>query len=560
MHSDSLTKIGYAPGTSVRNNVSEFLRELAENKPNRILLQWPQGENHGEIRAQDLWNRVIHTAAGFVAAGIESGDRVLIFLPMSLPMYTAMFALQHLGAIPVFLDGWARRGELGVSAEIADPKGVVSFPQAFSFFAGEPILERIPLAFCLGADISWPGKSFRFETLMETPSKHPTCAVESEHTALITFTTGSSGRPKGADRTHRFLAAQHYALNRHLPYNESDVDLPVFPIFSLNNLAAGVTTVLPNIDLAKPSDNDASAIVQQLLKQKVTCTTLSPWLFRAVAGYCQDQGIVLSTLRRMVTGGAPVARDEVALMQKMAPHAQILVLYGSTEVEPIAHISAQEWLTLRTPADKDPEWVDFGVNVGHLDPGLQWYFAPIGDSTIQAGEPGELIVSGEHVCRGYFRDPTAFSRAKIVDAQGVVWHRTGDVGYVDEREHLWLVGRVHNTIRHSSGWLFPVRAELVLKKVPQIARVAFVAMPGKGDLQEAWCVLQPQIWNPIYTQNDGPETQAWCLEVTRLMAKNKIPFDHIRFVENIPMDARHHSKVEYNELRQLIIQSEGTSC
>ena len=188
----------------------------------------------------------------------------------------------------------------------------------------------------------------------------PVAPVEKEHTALITFTTGSSGTPKGADRTHRFLAAQHYALNRHLPYVEGDVDLPVFPIFSLNNLAAGVNTVIPAIDVGTPSDRDSLILMAQMKSQNVTCVTLSPGLLNGLSKYCLDNKITLPGLRRIITGGAPVSRDDTKRIKSVCPNAEILILYGSTEVEPMGHISASEMLNLKTRADEDAEWVDEG--------------------------------------------------------------------------------------------------------------------------------------------------------------------------------------------------------
>lgn len=557
-----MSEIGYATGVSNRNNVTEFLRELAENRPAQELLRWKIGDGYQSITAVELWDTVRRTARGFSASGLSSGDRVLVFLPMSLPLYVAMFALQHLGAVPVFLDGWARRNELGASAEIAAPRGVVSFPQAFAFFADEPLLAQVPLAYAFGGDVNLPdGKlAYRLEELFRAPGFEPTCPVASEHTALITFTTGSSGRPKGADRTHRFLAAQHYALDRHLPYKADDVDLPVFPIFSLNNLAAGVVTVLPDIDLARPTAEDPARLLTQFEEQGVTCATLSPWLFRGIAALCAQSGQLLS-LRRIVTGGAPVARDEVALMKQVAPQAEILVLYGSTEVEPIAHISAEQWLARPSRSDAEPDWVDPGVNVGRLDAGLRTRFLAIGidvpprleDWTgfeVAPGEVGELLVSGEHVCRGYFRDEEAFRRAKVLDRDGAIWHRTGDLGYVDDSGDLWLVGRVHNAIRHRTGWQFPVRAEMVLRKLPFCVQAAYVGMP----VGEAWCVVQVEAG---IDPQDPSQQEKWRAAVQAICALNGIVYDRVVFVGHIPMDARHHSKVEYESLRSQLLGQES---
>ena len=247
------------------NNVHSFLDEHARANPNLVVLRWVRPENlrnfkpggilkHESISMLELYERIGHVAAGLKEIGIEKNDRVILFVPMSLQLYTAMFALQKIGAIPVFLDSWARSNHLGASARSVAPKAMISFEKAFALCANVPELTRVSVKICVGP--AQHEYTARLEELLKTPaiaSKEP---VEQEHTALITFTTGSSGVPKGADRTHRFLAAQHYALHQCIPYVAGDVDLPVFPIFSLNNIAAGVSTVIPAFDIGLPEDRD----------------------------------------------------------------------------------------------------------------------------------------------------------------------------------------------------------------------------------------------------------------------------------------------------------------
>lgn len=555
-------EIGYAPGVSTRNNVSEFLRELAERRGDLPLLTWlppggsPEGA-HRSVSAGELWTQVRHLAAGFRREGLQPGDRVLVFLPMSLPMYLTMFALQHMGAVPVFLDSWARRAELGAGMEIADTVGVVSFPMAFDLLGGAPQLASMRWQWVFGGDSNTPEGTprTRLETLMAAPEPAPTQAVGQEHTALITFTTGSTGRPKGADRSHRFLAAQHYALARHLEYGPTDVDLPVFPIFSLNNIASGVTTVLPALDLSRPSPEDPSRLVAQFRSCGVTCATLSPWLFRAVADLCLERNLSLG-LRRIVTGGAPVSLDDVRRMRSVAPQARILILYGSTEAEPIAHLDAQDWIQASESGSPDPLWVEDGTNVGRIDPGLQVRFLKLQDIPhrpadqgsfdalqVGPGEVGELLIAGEHVCQAYFRDPEATARAKVVAPDGGIWHRTGDLGFVDGSGFLRLVGRVHNVVRHARGPQFPVRAEMVLRKAPWVERSAYLGMPGTEGSEQAWCVVQASASARVRPASDLRA------ELEGILARNGIVHDRIEIVDEIPVDSRHHSKVEYAQLR-----------
>jgi olefin beta-lactone synthetase len=568
-----MSKNGYYSGAHRGNNVYSFLEDHVRNIPDRVVLRWARPDAlkslvmaglkpgdlipHDSITVRQMHDLICRTASGFQDLGLRCGDRVILFVPMSLPLYVSMFALQMIGAIPVFLDSWARRSQLGVSAKVVTPKAIISFEKAFELCATVPELAGIPIQISL----SMPGvpstraRTARLEELMRHPKLAEPVAVEQEHTALVTFTTGSSGDPKGANRTHRFLAAQHYALDECIPYEADDADLPVFPIFSLNNLAAGVTTVIPAFDIGTPGELDPQILLAQLASCGVTCTTLSPSLYNRLSNYCLENGVTLDRLRRVVTGGAPISRDNIIAMQKVAPRADNWVLFGSTEAEPMAHIEGREMINQKTRAQEDPEWVDDGVNVGRMAEGLSYRFLKIHkgpieirsgadwkDLEVAKGEVGELIVAGEHVCRDYYNNEEAFKRAKVLDENSVVWHRTGDLGRLDEEGFLWIVGRVHNAIQRSGRYVFPVRAEMILRKLPSVSLAAYLGVPDSEKGEKTVCV--------VVLREDGIQENIKVeAEILRIMEKNGMPVDQVVFRAKIPLDSRHHSKVEYDVLR-----------
>lgn len=571
-------RIGYHAGKDPRNNVTAFLDRHLTERPDLIPLRWADPLAlrswsydlndplpHLSISLQDFDRSISSVARGYLELGIVRGDRVILFLPMSLDMYIAMFALQKIGAIAVFLDSWARRGALGSCAQTVSPKAMVSFHQAFELVKDVPELKAMPLKIVKGPPPLGAKYEATFESLLQAPANAPTAAVEMEETALITFTTGSSGVPKGANRTHRFLAAQHYELHECIPYRSSDIDLPIFPIFSLNNLAEGVSTVIPALDVGVPSEKDALILIAQMRAAGVTCTTLSPSLLNGLSSYCLRHGIYLPNIRRAATGGAPVSRDNLVDFTAVAKNAEVWVLYGSTEVEPMAHIEAQDMIHAKSRASNDTEWVDEGVNVGHLVDSLERKFLKINKGTVtvdsaddwaelevEKGAVGELIVAGEHVCRDYYNNEDAFHRAKIRDERGVVWHRTGDLGRLDDSGNLWIVGRVHNAIQREGKYHFPVRGEIILKKLPFVRYGAYLGIPDAWLGEKIICVIVP-----IESQKAGdPDTEAqYAAEIIRLMKKNEVVVDQILFRSEMPMDPRHHSKVEYDVLRKQLLAS-----
>jgi acyl-CoA synthetase (AMP-forming)/AMP-acid ligase II len=568
-----MTRIGYHPGAHVRNNVTNFLEDLAAKDPDAVVFRWVELEakkkwsyepqdtiEHAELRRGVFADQIARVAAGLTRVGLGHGDRAILFIPMSAQLYVLMAALQRIGAIPVFLDSWARRDQLGASAKMAEPKALISFEMAFMLCGSVPELADIPIKISVGPTPN--SYTAAYEELVTEAPEQPVVAVEQEHTGLITFTTGSSGTPKGANRTHRFLAAQHYAIDACIPYGPGDVDLPVFPVFSLNNVAAGVPTALPAIDVGTPGKHDAATLYAQFTSCKVTCATLNPHLFRTLAAACKEWDLSMPGLRRVVTGGAPISRDDLINFKAVAPEAEIWVFYGSTEVEPMAHIEAKEMIDLKTRASEDPDWADEGVNVGHFAEGLRYKFLKLNEGPIKvsaeadwaeleeaAGEPGELIVAGEHVCRDYYNFPEAFEKAKILDVDGTVWHRTGDMVRMDDQGYLWMVGRVHSTIKRGGAYCFPVRAEIILGQLPFAERGAYMGVDD-AELGEKTVVVVVPNEPDTLEQNEGQ----WRAEVERVMAHNDVPVDLLLFRKEIPMDSRHHSKVEYGVLRDQLAQ------
>ncbi len=562
MSNNEYARIGFCEGRVKDNNVISFLDKHAQLFPQKIALQWVTRKIlqvwdstsnliYESITYKDLVGKINAVSGGLKKIGIGKGDCVIIFVPLSVELYVTMFAVQRLGAIAVFLDSWARKDHLGICAQVVQPKTMISFEKAFELCAAVPELANIQIKIVVGShEKNYTGD---LESLLKSSDLADIEPVEPNDTALITFTTGSSGVPKGANRTHKFLAAQHRALDKEIPYEGNDIDLPVFPIFSLNNLAGGVTTVLPAIDLAAPSDKDAAIIINQIFSCKITCCTVSPSIFVNIAEYCGKNNIILNGLRRVVTGGAPVSKDNVKNFKAIAPAAEILVLYGSTEVEPIAHIEADEML--RDESKRE------GVNVGRISEDLEYKFIKIWRKNVELGEkgwqewevetskPGELVVSGSHVCENYYNNPEAFKSTKIKEASGKIWHRTGDVGLLDGQGRLWLVGRVHNTIVRANEYLFPVYAEILLKRLDFVRQAAFLGI-GDSKLGERTCAA--------FSLKEGfnqENVQQYTDEIVNLFKENKIPVDEVRIVKEIPMDPRHHSKVEYSKLKEILINN-----
>lgn len=522
--------------TSPNHNVLSVLRRVAARVPDRPALVMEEGS----ISFGELWRRIDRVSSGLRRLGLAPGDRAIVMIPMSIDLYVGMLAVLEMGAVAVFVDPWIGRRQIASFAAFASPRAWLGIPKSHLLRWMDARLRSIPFTVTTGWRLGpVPGRC----TLAELESAEgdgEVQPVERDDPALITFTSGSSGEPKGANRTHRFLLAQHEALAHEFPAEEGDVDMPMFPVFALNNLASGVPSVVPAMDFRRVDRVDAGRVLAQMHRHGVTTCTASPPFFDRIAARIAA-GETRPSLRRILTGGAPVSDAQLRDWRRAFPETEILVVYGSTEAEPVAHLTAEE----RLSSKRSP-----GFCAGRPSERVQAKIVRIHDGPIElgpegwegwelpAGEIGELLVSGDHVCRDYYQNPKAVRENKIVDPDGGVWHRMGDTGSFDPEGRFWIAGRVHSTIRRSGQLVHPQLVEQAAKgDDPRIRRIAAVGMPDP-QLGERVAIV-------VETGEQGLQG-----EIVARLAAAGFTVDEVRLTpEPLPVDPRHNSKIDYGRLR-----------
>jgi acyl-CoA synthetase (AMP-forming)/AMP-acid ligase II len=223
----------------------------------------------------------------------------------------------------------------------------------------------------------------------------------------------------------------------------------------------------------------------------------------------------LGGLKHIFTGGARVPSGLIDQLARVAPEAELHIVYGSTEAEPIAVLDA------RTHRDRlaEAETQGRGALVGTPVPDIQVRIdAP-------QGQPGEVMVAGPHVNPGYLDDPEAEARTKVREGD-TIWHRTGDAGLLDESGDLWLVGRVGEDV----AGLWPLMAEGAAERLPFVRRAGLAAVDG-----------QPVIAVEL---SDAPSD--WAEQVGTATGARAVA------VDAIPVDPRHNAKVDRDRLAALI--------
>lgn len=524
-------------------NVLTVLRRIASEVPDRPALVM----GNATISFGALWERVDRTGAGLRRLGLEPGDRAIVMIPMSIDLYVALLAVLKMGAVAVFVDPWIGPRQIAAFAAFAEPRAWLGIPKSHALRLLSSRLRAIPLAVTTGRRLGPLPARATLAELESEPGDGQIEAVEPDASALVTFTSGSSGEPKGANRTHRFLLAQHAALAAEFPAREGDVDMPMFPVFALNNLASGVPSVVPEMDFRHVDQVDAARVLAQMRRHGVTTCTASPPFFDRLAAELKRQP-ERPALRRILTGGAPVSDAQLRVWRQALPDSEILVVYGSTEAEPVAHLAAEERLEAINPHRPLTPGFCAGRPTDRLSSKiLRIHDGPVElgpkgweDWELPPGEIGELIVSGDHVGRDYFRNPGAVRENKIVDAAGVVWHRMGDTGSFDPEGRFWLAGRVHSTIRRGGILIHPQLVEQAAQgNDPGIRRLAAVGLPDAALGERLVIVVESKFGAALES------------EIATRLAAAGLAADEIRVTaEPLPVDPRHNSKIDYGRLRE----------
>jgi len=523
-------------------NVAARLAERAGLHPERTAIVEYAGGKRRQVSFGGLAERVAALSGGMREAGIGPGDRVLLFVPMSIDLYVALLATLHAGGTAVFLDAWAGRERLDAAVAAARPEAFVGSPRAHLLRLLSPAVRSIPVKWLAGR--RWPRLARH-----ERPDATALAALVSpDAPALVTFTTGSTGRPKGAARSHGFLWAQHRALAAHLRLTEKDVDMPTLPVFVLNNLAAGTASVIPDFDPRHPAEIDPEAIFAQVLAEGVTTSSGSPAFYQRLAGWCAAHGRKLP-LRAVFTGGAPVYPPLARLLADTV-EGEAHVVYGSTEAEPVAGIEARAMLEAMERGGE-------GICVGAPVPEVELRILRPHDGPVELGprgwaewdaapgETGEVAVTGDHVLAGYLDDPSADRENKVRDG-GRVWHRTGDAARLDAEGRLWLMGRVSQRVERggATGWSTP--AEVRALGAPGVRHAAYLGLPDPDLGQRAVLCVETE------GGRLDDDTRAAILERLR-----PIPVDELRALPRIPRDPRHASKTDTAALRRKLREEDG---
>ncbi|MES2744405.1 MAG: fatty acid CoA ligase family protein [Bdellovibrionota bacterium] len=484
--------------------------------------------------------------------GLTAGMRTAFMVKPSLEFFVMTFALFKARIIPVLIDPGIGLKNMKRCLREAEAEAFIGIPAAHA--------ARFILRW-RGKDRSWkklvsvgsrtfPGTISYSSLNQSAPKEQSLPESKIDDLAAILFTSGSTGAPKGAVYSHRNFLTQVELLKIALKISPGERDLCTFPLFALFAPALGMTAVIPQMDFTRPAKVDPEIIREALENFGISNMFGSPALIRRVAEYGTERGWQFPGLKRVISAGAPVPAAVIESFRKLMPsEGEFYTPYGATESLPVAIAESRLLLGISRRRHEEGHGLCVGTPVAPTSVKIlkisdeiipRWTEADL----CPVGRIGEIMVSGDQVTSTYFNRESSTLQAKTWDEKGTLYHRMGDLGYIDEDGQLWFCGRKNHRVQTMKGELYTIPVEAVFNRHPKVNRTALVGLGTSPHQIPLLCV------EPKASLTKGEEAELF--SDLKALAKTHPQVQSIQSFlihKDFPVDIRHNSKIFREKLK-----------
>ena len=501
--------------------------------------EWPDAEAlvDGDTRLTfaQLAEAVNGSARAAIAAGVDPGDRVAIWAPNMSEWVIAALGIHSAGAAIVPLNTRFKGEEAAYILGKSRAKLLLTV-QGFLGFDYPAMLEGHDLpdlrqTVVLRSD-SWVEYLAAGEKIDAGEAVRRSAAVKPDDVSDLIFTSGTTGRPKGVMSTHGQTVQVFRDWSGILGLRAGDRYLVVNPFFHTFGYKAGfVAAIMRGATTVPLPVFEVPTVLDLVSRERITMLPGPPTLFQTILDHPDRGNYDLSSLRLCATGAAVIP---VELVKRMRAELfeTVITAYGLTESTGVATMCR---------ADDDAEII--ANTSGRAIPDVEVRIVDDANTEVARGEPGEIVVRGYNVMRGYFEDPE--QTAETIDADG--WLHTGDIGDMDAGGNIRITDRKKDMFIVGGFNAYPAEIESSLLRHPAVSVAAVVGIPDErlGEVGMAWIVRKPG------TDATEDEVIAWARDE---MANYKVP-RRVAFVDALPLNAS--GKVLKHELRARALEEKS---
>ncbi|NHI92627.1 MAG: long-chain fatty acid--CoA ligase [Candidatus Lokiarchaeota archaeon] len=497
--------------------------------PNNISLNFFQQNLKYSYREVDYYSMKI--ASALEGIGVKKGDPVALMAKSCPEFVFAMWACIKLGAILVPINPLLKKKEVNhILSDCGNVKTAIIHEDNFGLFkrsAKDLGLDDVVLIQQKGLDKSLEGANLHvFDELMkknEPMTKKIVINMKDDIFCLL-YTGGTTGLPKGVMLTHFNVLANINQLGSSADDYQVLIDeelgkytfLNVLPLCHSFGIISTLTYSTGGGMLIVLDKFDAGLILKLIEMYKVGNFSGVPTMYIMLAQHEDFHKRDLTSLSNVITAGAALAPAVAKKWQEIAK-IEVRQGYGLTECSPGTHLQPYKWF----------KWIPESIGIPIIDTDVK-VVDPITLEELEPGQPGEFLIRGPQVMKGYWKKPEATASVLIKDKEGKTWLRTGDIGYMDENGVFYISGRTKEMIKYKGYRILPAEVEAGLYEHPAVLECGVIGIPDEtvGERIKAFIKLKPSYKDKITAE----EIQEWAKEN---MAAYKWPRE-IEFISSIP--------------------------